>query len=138
MFESARCAVGSFAASEVIAMMRPPGLALEVRQRSAHEPHERLEHQLDRLLERVGGDVGAAARASGRREFQTRMSRPPNASSVVATARSVSCGSVTSPRTESAPIRSACALELVAPAGEHRHVRALGGERLRAREPEPR
>ena len=41
---------------------------------------------------------------------------------------------VRSPWTASAPIRLGLALEEVAAAGEHRDVRALGGERLGDRE----
>ena len=70
-------------------------------------------------------------------EFQTRMSRPPNASSVC---RDGAVGVLGKGHISSYGERadSVClALELVAPAREHRHVRALGGERLRAREPEP-
>ena len=74
--------------------------------------------------------------AGGPPEFQTRMSSPPKASIVCATARSRSCGSVTSPRTASAPRRSASRSSTSRRAREHRHVRAFGGQRLGAREAE--
>ena len=71
-------------------------------------------------------------------EFQTRMSRPPNASSVVVD-RALEVLGMRHVAAYGERADSVClALELVAPAGEHRHVRALGGERLRGREPEPR
>ena len=106
VFESARCRVGSFAASEVIATMRPAGLSCRCG-RARWTRRTAGWSISSKACSSESAVTSVPEPAGGPPEFQTTMSRPPNASSVFATARSRSCGSETSPRTASAPIRSA-------------------------------
>ena len=107
MFESARCA-GRLLRCERRDREDSPALAtLEVGQARAARA-ARAAAPSARLSARPSpGSRRWPRRAAGPPWFQTRMSSPPKASMVVATARSRSCGRVTSPRTASAPIRSA-------------------------------
>src|SRR6478735_3407281 len=106
VFESARCGTGSFTAEEVMQMTRPAGL------RSRCGSASRTSRTAGRsrssnAASRLSSVISAALPGGGPPEFQTTMSIPPKASSVFETSRSRSAAFVTSPRTASAPIRSA-------------------------------
>ena len=102
---------------------------LQLRQAEVHEANEGLEHQLERLLERVRCHVRAAARrrATGvpDEDIQAaeRLERLRDGALEIARERHVAADGE-----RADPVR--LALEHVAPAGEHRDVRALGRERL--------
>ena len=103
----------------------------------ADEPHGRHDHQLDRLLERVrrhlgarsgrgparvpDDDVDTAERLQGRGDDPLEVLREAD---------------VPAHGERSDPV--GLAFQHVAPAGEHRHVGALAGERFGACEPEAR
>src|SRR4051794_1632300 len=86
--------------------MRPPGLFSRCgRQRRTRRTNGcSRSSNADSSASSVSSD---ALPAGGPPEFQTRMSTPPNASTVFSTARSRSVALVTSPRTASAPMRFA-------------------------------
>ena len=115
--------------------MRPAGLWTRWgRQRSTRRTR-REEEQLDRLLERLGGDPD---RRPGRRaaavpdedvDAAERLHRLLDDGLEVARVRDVAAYGE---RADAVGL----ALEDVATPREHRHVRALGRERLRRREPE--
>ena len=93
---------------DVIATTRPWPLAREVRQAEPRRAGRGEQQQLDRVLDRLGGRRRARSSGGGPPPFSTSTSMPPNASSVVARrAARRCCGFVRSPRTASAPIRSA-------------------------------
>ena len=106
VFESARFAVGSFTAAEVMQMIRPPALfRICGRQSSTRRTAGTSSSSNARSS---WSALNSEARvAGGPPEFQTTMSMPPNASRVRSTSRSRSVAFVTSPRTARAPIRSA-------------------------------
>ena len=115
----------------------PAGAPLEVGEAEPDEPHGGLEHELERLLERLGRDVarrpgGRAARVPDEdvdpaERLQGGLHDPLE----VARHRDVAAnGEATD------PLR--LALEQVATAADEGDVRAFGGECLCARETEPR
>ena len=117
--------------------IRPAPLRSRCGRQRPHEPDRREQQQLDRGLDRLVGDVERRDAAAGRRRCRTRTSTPPNRSTAVATRRSRSAAFVTSPRRRAPPSRSASRSSASRAAREHRDVRALVGERLRAAEAEP-
>ncbi len=136
VFESARCVVGSSAASELTATIRPPALLLQVRQRGADERDGRAEEEPVRAVERVGIGV---ERAAGRRaaavpdedvEAAEALDRGRDGALEIGVV-----GHVAGDR-DAAEARRVL-LELVGAAREEDDVRALLRERLGAREPEP-
>ena len=85
----------------------------------------------------VSGVTAVAGPGVGPPEFQTSTSMPPNALTVVSTARSRSLRDRDVAAHGERADAVGLALEQVAPAGEHRDVRSFGGQGLRRREPEP-
>ena len=134
-FERARCAVGSFAVSDVIATMRPASLCSRCgRQRRTSRTAGR-EEELERRLEAVVGHV--AGLAGGR------AARVPDED--VDAAERLEClrdepleicdvGDVAAHRERADAV--GVALQLLAAPREHGHVRAFLGERLRGGEAE--
>ena len=132
-FESARFAIGSFTDVDSIATMRPRPLARRWGRQSATSRTCGVEQELDRRLDGLGVD-GRGGAGGGPPPLRTRTSMPPNASTVACDEALEVCGigQVALDGERADPRR--LALEHVAAAGEHRHVRALGGERLGDRE----
>ncbi len=105
-FESERWGFGSFTAPEVTQRMRPAGLFSRYgRQRRTRRTAGRS--RSSKARSRSSSVTSEARPGDGPPEFQTTMSMPPNASTVFETTRSRSVALVTSPRTASAPMRSA-------------------------------
>src|SRR5947208_6778938 len=106
VFDRARCSVGSFTALDVKIRMRPPAPwtrygRLSSTRRIAGRSRSSTASATS------SADMLAAVPGGGPPLFQTTMSMPPNAWTVRSTTAARSRGVVTSPRTASAPRRSA-------------------------------
>src|SRR5436190_14879157 len=106
VFDSARCSVGSFAALDVKTRMRPPSLWTRCGRQSSTRRTSGASRS-STASSTLSGVIAVAGPGGGPPLFQTRMSSPPNASTVRWTVAVRSRGLLTSPRTASAPMRSA-------------------------------
>ena len=111
---------GSFTATDVMQTTRPASLCSQVREAEAHEADSGHEQQLERAASSCSSVISDALLAGGPPEFQTTMSMPPNASTVLPTSRSRSARvrDVSADGERADPL--GVALELLAPPREHR------------------
>ena len=136
MFESARCWVGSFAASDVIATIRPLPLRSRCGRQSRTSRIAGWSSSSNACSSAVGGDVGRLARRRPAGvpdedvEPAERLDRLRDGALEVLRERHVAADGE---RAEPVGL----AFEHVAAPREHRHVRAFLGERLRACERQP-
>ena len=128
-FESARFAIGSFTDVDSIAMMRPRPLARRWGRQSVTSRTWGMSRSSTAATTEAAS-TAVAAPGGGPPPLRTRMSMPPNASTVRRD-EPLEIGGVgqVSRHGERADPRR-FALDHVAATGEHRHVRAFGGERL--------
>ena len=136
VFESARCVVGSSAASELTATIRPPALLSRCGSACAHERDGGAEEEAVRAVERLGVGV---ERAAGRRAAAVPDEDVETAEAVDGGRDGALESSVVGhvPDYGDAAQPGCVLLELVGAAREEDDVRALLRERLGAREPEP-
>ena len=135
-FESARFSIGSRTELDSMLMIRPASLLRRWRRQRFVRPHGRDEQQRDRRLERLLGHLegGAARRAAAVVDEDVDAAEgldgAPHQPLAV-----LRVGDVAADRQAADPL--GLALEHLAPAGEHRDVGALLGERFGDREADP-